>query len=119
MGTPATDLQKSSPDAELTAADSEALGVLSAINQHEIDVARQAQQHTLPPAVSGYAEMMIKDHADNQNQIQSIGTPGDSEAMRAQKAKGQADLAALGEHQQDYAKAYCMRTRLASVPRGL
>lgn len=105
-GTPAADLQKSSPGAELAAADSEALGVLSAINQHEIDAARQAQQRTLPPALSDYAEMMIKDHTDNQNQIQAIGTPGDSEAKRAQEAKGQADLAALGEHKQDYAKAY-------------
>ncbi len=104
-GTPATDLQKPAAST-LSDADSEALGVISAINQHEIAVAKQAQGYQLPPKVSDYAAMMIKDHSDNDAEIQKLGPPGDSQAATAQKNKGEAELAALGKHKGDYAKAY-------------
>lgn len=104
-GIPATDLQKPAASS-LSDADSEALGVVSAINQHEIAAAKQAQGYQLPPKVNDYAAMMIKDHSDNDAEIQKLGPPGDSRAATAQKAKGQAELAALGQHKGDYAKAY-------------
>jgi putative membrane protein len=104
-GVPANDLMKP-PAGSLSDADSEALGVVSAINQHEIAAAKQAQSHDLPPKVSTYAEMMVKDHTDNDAQIKALGEPRESAAVTAQKSKGEAELAALGVHKDDYAKAY-------------
>lgn len=103
-GTPATASQTSTT--ALSEADSEALGILSAINQNEIAAGKQAQGRKLPPRVAAYADMMVKDHTDNDAQIQKIGTPAESALASAQKTKGEAELAALGEHKDDYAKAY-------------
>ncbi|TAA28534.1 DUF4142 domain-containing protein [Pseudoxanthomonas winnipegensis] len=104
-GTAATDLQKTAAS-PLSDGDSEALGVLSAINQHEIAAGQQAQSRQLPPKVAAYAAMMVKDHSENDEQIQQLGPPRDSAPATAQKTKGEAELAALGEHKADYAKAY-------------
>jgi putative membrane protein len=97
---------RQAPAAELAAADAEALGIVSAINQHEIKAAQQAQGRELPAPVNDYASMMIKDHSENDRLIHQLGRPADDQAVQAQKSKGEAELAALGERQADYAKAY-------------
>lgn len=71
--TAATDLQKTAAS-PLSDGDSEALGVLSAINQHEIAAGQQAQSRQLPPKVAAYAAMMVKDHSENDEQIQQLGS---------------------------------------------
>jgi putative membrane protein len=97
---------RQAPAAELAPADAEALGIVSAINQHEIAAAQQAQGRELPAEVNDYASMMIKDHSQNDRLIHQLGSPADSQAVQAQKSKGDSELAALGERQADYAKAY-------------
>jgi len=105
-GTAATDLQKPGPGNALAQGDGEALGLLSAINHHEIDAARQAQARKLPAAVNDFAAMMIKDHTANEEALSALGSPAETDAVKAQKAKGETDLKALGDHKNDYAKAY-------------
>lgn len=97
---------REAPETTLAPADAEALGLVSAINQHEVKAAQQAQGRQLPAKVNDYAAMMIKDHTENDRVIHRLGTPAQSEAVQAQKEKGEAELAALGTRQDDYAKAY-------------
>lgn len=105
QGVPSADLQKPS-NSTLAASDEQALGLLSAINQNEIAVAKEAQKRQLTPNVSDFATMMIKDHTENEDQIRQLGQPSDDAAVQAQKSKGEAELAELGKHEHDYAKAY-------------
>lgn len=91
---------------DLSPQDAEALGLLSAINQHEIKAAQQAKQHDLPADVATFADMMVRDHTDNDAKLHALGQPADTPAVQSQKAKGEAELRALGDHRKDYAKAY-------------
>ncbi len=90
--TPATDAS-----ANAAGGDADLLGVLAAINQHEIDASNQAKQHKLDAAVSKYADMMITDHGANLTQTRALGANEQSAQATAQKEKGKQHLDQLGQ----------------------
>ena len=87
--------------------DGELLGVLAAINQHEIDAANQAKQHKLPADVAKFADMMLADHRANLDKTQALGANLQAPKAAAQADKGKQDLQKLGgTADAQYAKAY-------------
>jgi len=84
-----------------------ALGLLSAVNEHEIAAARQAKEKKVGGAVLEFANLMEKEHSANQSQTLALGTPSDSAEVKAMKDQGRAELDALGAKSgDDYRKAY-------------
>lgn len=87
--------------------DGELLGVLAAINQHEIDAATQAKQHKLPADVAKFADMMLADHRDNLQKTRALGANDQAPKAMAQAEKGKQHLQELGDTPDpQYAKAY-------------
>jgi len=90
-----------------TEGDRLALGLLGAVNEHEIAAARQAQSKKVSGAVLDYARMMQKDHGENQARTKAFGPLSDGAEVRALKVKGEGELASLGTKSgAAYAKAY-------------
>lgn len=84
-----------------------ALGLLATIDQHEIDVAKQARDKKVDGDVLAYADMMEKDHGTNLQQTQSLGPSMDDPAIAEMKTRGTRELDMLaGKSGKDYAKAY-------------
>lgn len=86
----------------------EALGMLIAINEHEIAAAEQARSKGVSGAVLEYADLMIEQHTENLAQTQAMvdGLVPSAE-IDAMKAKGAAELATLAALEGEaYAKAY-------------
>ncbi|WP_372012495.1 DUF4142 domain-containing protein [Pseudoxanthomonas sp. 10H] len=84
-----------------------ALGVLNAINAHEIAAGQQALGKSVGGDVAAYAQMMIDQHTENRDKTSAFGPDGNAPDAQAQKAKGEQELAALGGLEGDaYAKAY-------------
>lgn len=74
--------------------DAEAVAVLMGVNDHEIRASQMAQKKGVSPAVMDYANMMVKEHGDNQAKIISLAgaqsvTPAETEGVKALKAKKQ------------------------------
>ena len=114
-----TDMQSTRADATATAqadsaapaardavGDGEVLGLLSAINTHQIAAADQALAHDLSGPVSDFASMMKREHSENDARTRALGALAETEAVRAQNVKGSSDLEMLGTHTEDYEKAY-------------
>lgn len=84
-----------------------ALGLLGAVDEHEIAAAKQAQDKGVTGDVLDYAKMMEKEHGDNLAKTRSLGTLSDAPDVQAMKDKGAKELqtldAASGEA---YEKAY-------------
>lgn len=96
-----------SDPAALSADDSLALGLLGAVNEHEIAAARQAKEKKVSAPVLEYAEMMETEHGANQTKTKSLGTLADTDEVKAMKEKGAAELATLGEKSgKEYETAY-------------
>lgn len=90
-----------------SADDSTALGLLGAVNQHEIAAGEQAKSKKVSAPVMDYADMMIKEHGDNQAKTESLGTLADNADVRAQKEKGKSELDMLAaKNGEEYEKAY-------------
>jgi predicted outer membrane protein len=88
-------------------ADGEALGLLAAINEHEIAAARQAKEKQVDGDVLEFAELMETEHGTNQEKTQALGPAQDGPDIAAQKQKGKAELDALAAKSGDeYEKAY-------------
>lgn len=108
---PATD-QPSDATADAstaTAAPSEraALGVLNAINDHEIAAGKQALAKGVQGEIATYAQMMIDQHGENRTRTSALGADAAGADARAQQQKGEAELAKLDALSGDaYAKAY-------------
>jgi putative membrane protein len=89
------------PDATSTAPTAaDALPLVMAIDQHEIDAAQLAKTKATRSDVKAYAAMLEKDHRDNLTQAQALpgATPApatDSGAVADQKRKGQESLDSL------------------------
>ncbi len=84
-----------------------ALGVLNAINDHEIAAGRQALDKKVKGKVADYARMMIDEHGKNREQTLALKPDADSADAQAQKRKGEAELRELGGKQgQEYERAY-------------
>lgn len=95
------------PPAATTGDDSIALGLLGAVNEHEIAAAKQAVAKGVKGKVLDYANMMDKQHSENLAQTQALGMLVDDAEVQALKAKGAAELAELGKLEgQAYQDAY-------------
>ncbi len=87
--------------------DSLALGLLGAVNEHEIAAARQAKEKKVSAPVLAYAEMMETEHGANQAKTQSLGTLASTDEVKAMKEQGATELATLGQKSgKDYETAY-------------
>lgn len=98
------------PDAAADATSSDesgALGVLNAINDHEIAAGEQALSKGVTGAVAEYAQMMIDQHSDNRSKTTALGPDPSAPAAETQKQKGETELSMLDAMSGDaYAKAY-------------
>ena len=73
-----------------TADERAALGVLNAINDHEIAAGRQAQEKKVTGDVAAYAQLMIDEHTRNMEQTNALNPDANSAEAKDQAAKGQA-----------------------------
>ncbi|MGH8026834.1 MAG: DUF4142 domain-containing protein [Pseudoxanthomonas sp.] len=87
--------------------DSLALGLLAAVDQHEIEAAQQAISKQVSAPVAQYAQMMEKDHGDNLAKTKTLGTLSTAPEVQSTQEKAKSDLAALGEKSgKEYETAY-------------
>ena len=94
-------------NASAPAAERSALGVLNAINEHEIAAGKQAQSKGVSGDVAAYAQRMIDEHTRNRDTTSGLGPNADDADAQAQKRKGEEELATLDKKNgDDYAKAY-------------
>lgn len=105
--TPPSDTGTMTPQAGAKPDDGVALGLLAAVNEHEIAAAKQAKEKNVSGAVLDYANMMEKDHAANLAKTRTLGTVGDTPAIQALKTQGEDELRTLGQGSgTDYSRAY-------------
>ena len=91
----------------LSNAERSALGVLNAINDHEIAAGRQALEKNMAGDVADYARLMIEEHTRNKEQTNAFQPDANSGDAKAQAKKGEASLQQLaGKSGDDYRKAY-------------
>ena len=84
-----------------------ALGVLNAINDHEIAAGRQAQEKKVAGDVADSAQLMIDEHTRNKEQTNALHPDANSAEAKDQVAKGQAQLQQMAAKNGDaYRKAY-------------
>lgn len=84
-----------------------ALGVLNAINEHEIAAGEQAISKKVDGEVAAYARMMIEQHSENRTKTSALGADADAAQAQAQRRKGEQELASLAAQDGDaYRKAY-------------
>jgi putative membrane protein len=87
--------------------ESAALGVLNAINAHEIAAGEQALRKGVKGEVAAFAQMMIDQHTDNREKTLALNPDASASDATAQQRKGEAELAALeAKSGDDYARAY-------------
>ena len=87
--------------------DAVALGLLGAVNEHEIAAGKQAQDKGVTGDVLAFAKMMVTDHTANLAKTRSLGTLADNPEIQAMKKTGEDDLRTLGQGSgNDYARAY-------------
>jgi putative membrane protein len=85
----------------------EALGVLNAINEHEISAGEQALEKGVEGGVADYARMMIEEHGRNREQTTALGADAGSPQAQQQTEKGRRQLAELGTLEGDaYRQGY-------------
>ena len=78
----------------------DALAILNAINQNEIDIASEARTKKLSKGVKDYADMLHKEHTDNMNKTLQLAsskgmTIAETNASTEVKKKGSDELAKL------------------------
>jgi putative membrane protein len=92
------------------ASQSEALGLLMAVNDHEIKAAQLAQGKSVSASTLAYAQMLEKEHTDNQARTRELKPPVkqmDSAAVIALQEKGAAERAALAARDgSEFERAY-------------
>ncbi len=85
---------------------SEQLALLNAINEHEIDAAKEAKSRDLPAPVAQYAQTMIDAHQQNITDTEDLAEQVDidineTEAVKAFKEQNEAKLDSLKEIDDD------------------
>lgn len=109
---PADDAMVPPVGADMQAANGqeEALALLAAVDQHEIDAARQARSKGVDGAELEYAELMEAAHSADLDATRALmvgADAGDSGDVASQKAKGEAELERLAGLEGDaYEDAY-------------
>jgi len=101
-GEPEPAVPATTPD---VSGDGVALGLLGAVNKHEIAAAQQARSNGVSGDVLAYADLMEKDHGENQVKTEALGQLAEDAEVAAQKEKGNAELAQLGTLEGDAYKA--------------
>jgi predicted outer membrane protein len=103
----AADGDAASPAATPATDDALALGLLAAVDDHEIQAAQQAMSKKVSAPVMDYARMMEKQHTDNLVETKALGALADTPEVQAMKEKAASDLAELGKKSgKDYESAY-------------
>lgn len=83
------------------------LGVLNAINDHEIAAGNQALEKNVTGEVAAYARKMIDEHTTNREKTASMNPMATAAMATEQMKKGEADLEKLAAQDGDaYQKAY-------------
>ena len=77
----------------------QALGVLSAINQAEINAGQLALSRAQQAATRQYAQTMVKEHSDNQQKLAAWQPDTTSAPAQAKAVEAQAEAAALARQQ--------------------
>ena len=95
--------------------DGEIIAYIQALDNAEINVSKVAKDKKVDSAVMDYADMMIKHHGDNLEQVTELSTkinvaPDDTKEVNKFKEKSDADLAKLSKmddakFQKDYIEA--------------
>ncbi|UXA71304.1 DUF4142 domain-containing protein [Xanthomonas prunicola] len=81
---------------ELAKGDGAVLGVLAAIDENEIALAKQAIEQDLGGATGDFAQQMLHDHEANLEKTKSLGV-AQSPRAEAMRAKGKAAVEALSK----------------------
>jgi putative membrane protein len=104
---PAEPTPSSMPPADATAPSAaDAVPVVMAIDQHEIDAAQLAKDKATRQDVKDYAAMLETEHRANLAQAQALpGATADSAAVAAMRDKGQQEMAML-QGAADFDSAY-------------
>lgn len=89
--TPPADAAMNAPAAN----DALVLGLLGAVNEHEIAAAQQAEGKNVSAPVLTYATMMETEHSENQSKTVSLGTLANTDEVQAKNSKGEQELAEL------------------------
>lgn len=112
MDTTAADTTKPMQDTmasatETGASESASLGVLNAINDHEIAAGKQALAKGVTGDVAKYAKMMIDEHTKNRTETNALGPDANASDAQAQRQTSEQKLATLdSKNASDYASAY-------------
>lgn len=102
-----TSVDATAPVATPATDDALALGLLAAVDDHEIQAAQQAKSKQVSAAVMEYAGMMEKHHTNDLIETKAMGALADTPEVQAMKEKGASDLAKLGELSgKEYETAY-------------
>ena len=98
---------EASPATSSATDDSLALGLLAAVNEHEIAAAQQAKDKKVSAPVLAYAQMMEREHGENLANTKSLGSLASTPEVQAMKDKDKSDLDTLGQKSgKDYETAY-------------
>lgn len=93
--------------ANATADDALALGLLGAVNEHEIAAAKQAKDKKVSMPVLQFAEMMDTQHSENQAKTRALGALASTPEVQALADKGKRELEVLADKSgKDYETAY-------------
>lgn len=96
-----------SPPAAAALDEKAALGLLNAINDHEIAAGRQAEGKGVTGEVAEFAALMIKEHSENREKTLALAPNDAHPEVAAQREKGEGELGTLAEQSGDaYAKAF-------------
>lgn len=90
----------------------DALGIVAAVNEHEIAAAEQARAKNVSAPVAAYADMMAKEHAANMEKLRALegsanvqsGSGPQVESLRTETENARNRL--MGMQGQDYERAY-------------
>src|SRR5690606_31822718 len=94
-------------DQATSPAEASALGVLNAINEHEIAAGEQALAKGVTGATADYARLMIDQHTQNRTQTSALGPDEQSQDAQAQRQKGEQERDTLDDLDGEaYRKAY-------------
>jgi putative membrane protein len=95
------------PPAAGATAQSDALGMLIAANEHEIAAADQAIAKKVTGPVLAFAQMMKTDHGRNLEETRKLGAATEGAAVQDMRTQADAEMTALGaESGKAYEKAY-------------
>lgn len=84
-----------------------ALGLLNAVNEHEIAAGNQALEHKVSGDVADYARMMIKQHSENLAETTALGPAIHAPRVQQKEREDQVELDILAaQSDAAYANAY-------------